>query len=558
MSVTDLEVYDALKAVAYDRAPVEFWAQVKGQLDQGARLEDAEGIYAEILLDLMAYALTPDTEVVKHGQHDQSSHGNWAKGGGSTLTLDAGIADSIVERVRANGGLSVNMLDGSEPTKGYMVARGGTTGAIVSADDFYDEVKGPEALGDFLVTYQSDLTGGSYLGLWHNKADGQVYLDVSDNIMDRDAAVAAGKDRNQISIWDVANFEEIETGGTGELGKAAEGDPTAGPIQDDGSRDQGLRKNDLGSVHGARTALITFEPGLRPVLKHGSHDQKTHGNWSSGRMADPAAGDRRYTGTLEHIRRFEQNGIGPAKDLLNRPLTDGEPLDWNEREALKAGFGDVYNVSHTGEGKDGSTITIKSEVSRVVVTNSGEVAVLGDIFDADTGGQIGRFDRKISMGAFGVPEVEHVWFKIEDEGARGTGFGTKFIQQSEGYYISQGFSRITTHAGLEDGGYTWARAGFDWDYSDGPPWGSVGDALGSWYGTDTDIGDQAEKWSDAIWGEDIDAIPRPSEIAMLGYTPGASSWPGRDIMTGTHWYGEKPLPRPPDPLPSPYEQLTFP
>lgn len=281
MSATDLEVYEALKAVAYDQAPVEFWAQVKNQLDQGARLEDAEGIYAEILVNVMAYALAPDTDVAKHGSHNQKDHGR--RGGSSLTTLDAGVAKSIVDRVRANGGLSVNMIDGSEPTTGYMVAKGGTKGAIVSSDDFYDPVKGPEALGDFLKTYKEDLTGGSYLGLWHNEADGQVYLDVSDNIMDRATAVAAGRDRNQISIWDVANFEEIDTGGTGKLGKAAEGDQDAGPVDDDRYGDRGVRKDDLGAVHGARTALIAFEPGLRPVLKHGSHDQSTHGRRGGAR-----------------------------------------------------------------------------------------------------------------------------------------------------------------------------------------------------------------------------------------------------------------------------------
>lgn len=544
---TDLEVYEALKTVAYDRAPVEFWAQVKGQLDQGARLEDAEGIYAEILLDLMAYALAPDTEVAKHGTHDQSSHGNWAKGGRSTLTLDAGVADSIIERVRANGGLSVNMLDGSEPTKGYMVARGGTAGAIVSADDFYDPVKGPEALGDFLVTYQADLTGGSYLGLWHNKEDGQVYLDVSDNIMDRDAAVAAGKDRNQISIWDVANFEEIETGGTGELGKAAASDSTAGPIQDDRSRDKGVRKDDLGEVHGARTALIAFEPGLRPVLKHAQHDQKTHGNWSSGSRTDPAAGDPRYTGTLEHIRRFEQDGIGPDKDLLVEAMS-GVSLSEDEKQQLENGFKDVYNMKHTGEGKDGTEITISAEVQTVRMTSGGAVVVYGNLYDDATGGALGRFERKFTMGEFGVPEVEHVWFKIEDAGARGTGFGTRFIQQSEGYYISQGFSRITVHAGLEDGGYTWARAGFDWNYTDGDPFGSVVDKINYFRTDDQAIIGTIGAWGSAMFYGDEDLVPTPMEIAMLGYTPGAETWPGREIMSGTHWYGEKPLPAAPPPL----------
>lgn len=30
------------------------------------------------------------------------------------------------------------------------------------------------------------------------------------------------------------------------------------------------------------TITITFEPGLKPIIKHQQHDQKTHGSWASG------------------------------------------------------------------------------------------------------------------------------------------------------------------------------------------------------------------------------------------------------------------------------------
>lgn len=215
--------------------------------------------------------------VLKHGSHDQSSHGRRG-GGGSSLTLDAGVAQSIVERVRANGGLSVSMVDGSEPTEGFMVAKGGKQSAIVDADEFYDPVKGPEAMSSFLKGNR-ELSEGAYLGLWHNQADGKVYLDVSENIMDRATAIAAGRERDQISIWDVANFEEIDTGGTGAVGKAVAGSETAGPVQDDRRGDRRVRKESVGESGGA---VIVFEPGLRPVLKHGSHDQSSHGRGRGG------------------------------------------------------------------------------------------------------------------------------------------------------------------------------------------------------------------------------------------------------------------------------------
>ena len=55
----DLEVLEALKSVAYDQAPPEWWAFMEEQVRAGQRLEDATDIYAEILIAVMAYALTP-------------------------------------------------------------------------------------------------------------------------------------------------------------------------------------------------------------------------------------------------------------------------------------------------------------------------------------------------------------------------------------------------------------------------------------------------------------------------------------------------------------------
>lgn len=58
----DLEVIEALKSVAYDQAPAEWWETIEREVRAGQRLEDATDIYAEILIDVMAYALTPEPD----------------------------------------------------------------------------------------------------------------------------------------------------------------------------------------------------------------------------------------------------------------------------------------------------------------------------------------------------------------------------------------------------------------------------------------------------------------------------------------------------------------
>ena len=249
----------------------------------------------------------------KHGTHDQKTHGNWATGG-----MGAGVADSILLRVRENGGLSVNMVDGSEPTSGYMVAKGAQFGSVVSADDFYDPIKGPKILADYMKKHKAQLGAGkNYLGLWHNKEDGKVYLDVSENIQDRERAISAGQKQDQISIWDVTNFAEIETGGTGNVEKTGSGRTASQHRRNDRFGNRSLRPENLGEV-GKAYKVIRFEPGLIPVLKHQEHDQSTHGSWARGISAE----DEELINEMENL--------GPAKEDILNALTGGEQAGYQD------------------------------------------------------------------------------------------------------------------------------------------------------------------------------------------------------------------------------------
>ncbi|MGW4094918.1 hypothetical protein [Nocardia sp. NPDC004750] len=49
------------------------------------------------------------------------------------------------------------------------------------------------------------------------------------------------------------------------------------------------------------------------------------------------------------------------------------------------------------------------------------------------------------------------------ENFRGKGFSTAFSVATETYFRRCGVDRIELHAGLEDGGYAWAKAGYDWN-----------------------------------------------------------------------------------------------
>lgn len=277
-------------------------------------------------------------DVAKHGDGDQTAHGNRYG-----VDVDPEIVRSVLSRVKENGGLSVSLKDGSEPTKGYMVAKGKKFAAIVKADDFFDETKGAEILSSYMKQNKSDLaTGKNYLGLWHNKDDGQVYLDVSENIMDEGEAISRGQSRDQISIWDVANFKEIETGGTGAT-KAIEktrGSRTSGYIGDDGRTDRRLRQRDLGEVS-KTLKVIYFDYGLKPVFKHEGgpdHDQADHGNWARGYTADEIA-------RVEAMKE-----LGPTVDDLNSAIKEAGAFSQTDEQLklIVENDQDLYNDATAG------------------------------------------------------------------------------------------------------------------------------------------------------------------------------------------------------------------
>jgi hypothetical protein len=214
------------------------------------------------------------SDVTKHraGQHDQSSHGSWATG------LNPDVASDIVRFTQEWGGLSINMVDGSMPTTGYMVAKPPEFGTIVDAVDFNDPVKGPKILSDYMKRHKNDLGNGkNYLGTWLN--EGKVYLDVSENIQSKSRATKIGRERNQLTIWDVANLSEIDTGGTGLVKKRSQDGGVEEHLGDDRRGDRRIRTENLGKSSGEKRLTVFVKP---PVVKHqaGNHDQRTHGSWA--------------------------------------------------------------------------------------------------------------------------------------------------------------------------------------------------------------------------------------------------------------------------------------
>lgn len=136
--------------------------------------------------------------------------------------------------------------------------------------------------------------------------------------------------------------------------------------------------------------------------------------------------------------------------------------------------------------------------------------------------------------------VAHSGFMLS-QGIQGQGFMTRYNQQVEDAYRDHGMKRIEIHAsagGKMVGGYAWARAGYDFS----------GDSRATTAALVTGIHTHSSSTSgysaevrDAI--KKVAANPRatPLDYAMIGHTPGATTWPGKEIMLQTSWDGVKTL-----------------
>lgn len=374
--------------------------------------------------------------------------------------------------------------------------------------------------------------------------------------------------------------------------------------------------------------VIKFAPGLQPVLKHPGHgDQKVHGRRGSQSMipgtegagAGPAGeytewGDRAaeiknaaHTGMSEEdlrntlnpdpeafsddfIRdevesRFDyaierqvdermartygmedDDEVNATRERYRREAIDdlvaSEGLEvredlaremaeetWDSDKAVQE-FDEVYGgVYHEGITKDGRSVALTSGVTEAWGPDGSDpsIDIKGEIYDADTGAYAGRFHRRFESDGAGGVTVSHELLEIEEE-YQGTGFAKTFNRQAENYYISHGIDTVNVHAALDGGGYAWASQGFDWDYRNhDKSRGNMNRRLDLYEqsvpGIPNDLRRDMARLRTRL--NDLSVTdpdyPTPKEIADLGRIEGVDTWPGKVLMRGSNWYGTKTL-----------------
>ena len=110
---------------------------------------------------------------------------------------------SVVEDTLANGGLTIKPFQNEKPETGYMVALEGYELQVPLTEFFTG------AVADYLGEHAQKLMDNPALclGTWVN--EGIVYLDLSENVPNREQALELGRERHQLAIFNLETFEEV-------------------------------------------------------------------------------------------------------------------------------------------------------------------------------------------------------------------------------------------------------------------------------------------------------------------------------------------------------------
>lgn len=192
------------------------------------------------------------------------------------------------------------------------------------------------------------------------------------------------------------------------------------------------------------------------------------------------------------------------------------------------------------DGKYGD-FTVKTD-SAVMVKSAGggkNAEVSGSIYH--DGKKVGVVVRGLRDGPDGT-HVHNVEMLLSPK-YQGQGFASDFYKQTESRLKAAGVQHASLRANQDVGGYAWARKGFDWAKPrDGQ---EKVDELASWYKSQGHQDPAVAKEIRSLVSRARDPasphFPTPYDLSRVGYTPGVSTWPGKEFLLGRGWDGVKKL-----------------
>jgi hypothetical protein len=285
--------------------------------------------------------------------------------------------------------------------------------------------------------------------------------------------------------------------------------------------------------------------------------------------------DRNERQAVQSLRGQYDRGLLTADDVQRQLASIGlaDPSDQEgERfvDALAAGLSrsDIRAVhefvtsgmAFTDDGT-GLQAHLEPGASGVFISDAGWIKAQFEIVGPN-GENVGKATRFFypAGDADGVQRparVKHDLLQLRP-GVQGGGFAARWNRQAEEFYRANGFERIELEANLDVGGYAWAKQGYQWSgpasmFGNGTPLGrrfSPYGAIAGLLANGPERGTYSQTQMDALravfermTAEHFAAgtAPTPLEVAMAGWQPGATMWPGKEAMLGANWEGMKEL-----------------
>jgi GNAT superfamily N-acetyltransferase len=261
------------------------------------------------------------------------------------------------------------------------------------------------------------------------------------------------------------------------------------------------------------------------------------GNTSGGEWMESAGG------VAEGLERQ----VGNAHIFLKAPdsmLTIKPPPITEQDKAQIVAYTEAVERALQGTSLAGMPMKVeanKTSANNVRMEQVEQLRLQMKILNENETNTLFTLDRRLYPG---TGEVKNEWMVVSPIGGpngtslQGQGIGSAVTAATDDALREMGYHTVRTQAGLNQGGYVWAKQGFAFDNEYGNSNASevAGRVLGA------AMGGPAQEQARDLLGRILRREPvLPAELAMVGWTPGATTWPGKEGMQGAWWNGIKDL-----------------
>lgn len=232
---------------------------------------------------------------------------------------------------------------------------------------------------------------------------------------------------------------------------------------------------------------------------------------------------------------------------FSEAMSGGRGLQRSDLPEVQRFMEESTNFTHPGSGMTATVTSVNRRLSLNSDAPTG-IDVNYEIRDRD-GNVVGNAWRQWnppSVNDYGHPvpaRVDHQSFHL-DPSAQGNGFARAWNERMVDVYRTNGVREIHLTANEDVGGYAWAKQGFGWADDEGETAHDMAGRLdqqvqgSGWPAADVQ---EFRALAERLRSSDPEQVPTPLELSMVGWTPGAKTWPGKQFMLANAWEGRRVL-----------------